>query len=119
LIDKVNQVNKTIKQNNITDPAEINAKYEDAGLPVYLNDDGTVIPTLYRRFGVLNGTALDNAFGKDFVASNYLKELDDEDLINEAVSIMNKGRSKEDRVEYDPKSFFNFGGLLGDYDSVY
>jgi hypothetical protein len=32
---------------------------------------------------------------------------------------MNKGRSKEDRVEYDPKSFFNFGGLLGDYDSVY
>lgn len=119
LIDKVNQVNKIIKQNNITDPAEINAKYEEAGLPIYLNDDGTVIPTLYRRFGVLNGTALDNAFGKDFVASNYLKELDDEDLINEAISIMNKGRSKEDRVEYDPKSFFNFGGLLGDYDSVY
>ena len=119
LIDKVNQVNKTIKQHNITDPKEINAKYEEAGLPVYLNEDGTVIPTLYRRFGVLNGTALDNAFGKDFVASSYLKEVDDEDIINGAISIMNKGRSKEDRIDYDPKSFFNFGGLLGDYDSIY
>lgn len=119
LIDKVNQVNKIIKQHNITDPKEINAKYEEAGLPVYLNEDGTVIPTLYRRFGVLNGTALDNAFGKDFVASNYLKEIDDEDIINSAISIMNKGRSKEDRIDYDPKSFFNFGGLLGDYDSIY
>ena len=119
LIDKVNQVNKTIKQHNITDPKEINAKYEEAGLPVYLNEDGTVIPTLYRRFGVLNGTALDNAFGKDFVASSYLKEVDDEDIINGAISIMNKGRSKEDKIDYDPKSFFNFGGLLGDYDSIY
>ena len=119
LIDKVNQVNKIIKQHNITDPKEINAKYEEAGLPVYLNEDGTVIPTLYRRFGVLNGTALDNAFGKDFVASNYLKEIDDEDIINNAISIMNKGRSKEDRIDYDPKNFFNFGGLLGDYDSIY
>ena len=119
LIDKVNQVNKIIKQHNITDPKEINAKYEEAGLPVYLNEDGTVIPTLYRRFGVLNGTALDNAFGKDFVASSYLKEVDDEDIINGAISIMNKGRSKEDKIDYDPKSFFNFGGLLGDYDSIY
>jgi hypothetical protein len=67
----------------------------------------------------LNGTALDNAFGKDFVASSYLKEVDDEDIINGAISIMNKGRSKEDKIDYDPKSFFNFGGLLGDYDSIY
>ena len=48
-----------------------------------------------------------------------MKEIDDEDLINGAISIMNQGRSKEDRIEYDAKSFFNFGGLLGDYDSVY
>jgi hypothetical protein len=32
---------------------------------------------------------------------------------------MNKGRSEDDRIEYDSESFFNFGGLLGDYDSVY
>lgn len=119
LIDKVNSVNKQIKERQITNSDEINAMYEEAGLPVYLNDDGTVIPQYYRRFGVLNGTAIDNAFGKDFVGSNYLKEIDDEDLINGAISIMNQGRSKEDRIEYDAKSFFNFGGLLGDYDSVY
>lgn len=119
LIDKVNEVNKQIKNQQITDPNEINKMYVEAGLPVYLNANGTVIPTSYRRFGVLNGTALDNAFGKDFTASRYLKEVDDEDLINGAIAIMNHGRSKEDRVEYDAKSFFNFGGLLGDYDTVY
>ena len=119
LIDKVNKINKEIKEQNITNPNEINAKYEEAGLPVYLNQDGTVVPTFYRRFGVLNGTAIDNAFGKDFVESRYLKKIDDEDLINGAISIMNKGRTKEDIIEYDEKNFFNFGGLLGDYDSVY
>ena len=119
LIDKVNTINKQIKDQQITDPQEINKMYVEAGLPVYLNDDGTVVPTFYRRFGVVNGTALDNAFGKDFVASRYLKQVDDEDLINGAIAIMNHGRSKEDRVEYDAKNFFNFGGLLGDYDTVY
>jgi hypothetical protein len=84
-----------------------------------MNSNGTVVPTAYRRFGVLNGTAIDNAFGKDFVASKYLKEIDDEDIIKGAISIMNYGRNKEDRIEYDAKNFFNFGGLLGDYDSVY
>ena len=119
LIDKVNTINKQIKDQQITDPSTINKMYVEAGLPVYLNDDGTVVPTFYRRFGVVNGTALDNAFGKDFVASRYLKQVDDEDLINGAITIMNHGRSKEDRVEYDAKNFFNFGGLLGDYDTVY
>ena len=119
LIDKVNAINKTIKEKKITDPSAINQLYQDAGLPVYLNSDGTVVPTNYRRFGVLNGTALDNAFGKDFVGSEYLKEINDEDVINGAITIMNEGRGKEDRIKYDAKNFFNFGGLLGDYDSVY
>lgn len=119
LIEKVNTINKQIKERQITDPQEINQMYEEAGLPVYLNHDGTVVPSNYRRFGVLNGTALDNAFGKDFMGSDYLKEIDDEDIINGAIAIMNEGRSKEDKVEYDAKSFFNFGGLLGDYDVVY
>ena len=119
LIDKVNQVNKKIKEQQITDPTQINAIYEDAGLPVYLNDNGTVVPTNYRRFGVLNGTAIDNAFGKTFVESRYLKKVDDDDVINNALKIMNNGRSKEDRVEYDAKNFFNFGGLLGEYDNIY
>ena len=119
LIDKVNAINKQIKEKQITDANVINQMYVDAGLPVYLNGDGTVVPQYYRRFGVLNGTAIDNAFGKDFVGSDYLKEIDDEDIINGALSVMNYGRSKEDRIEYDAKSFFNFGGLLGEYDSVY
>jgi hypothetical protein len=68
---------------------------------------------------VLNGTAIDNAFGKNFIENRYLKKIDDDDLINGAIQIMNKGRSEDDRIEYDSESFFNFGGLLGDYDSVY
>ena len=119
LIDKVNEVNKVIKERQLTTPQEINAVYEEAGLPVYLNDNGTVVPGFYRRFGVLNGTAIDNAFGKTFVESKYLKKTDDENIINNAISIMNQGRSKEDRIEYDSKNFFNFGGLLGEYDTIY
>ena len=119
LIDKVHKVNQTIKEKQITDIAQINQIYEEAGLPVYMNEDGTVNPTAYRRFGVLNGTALDNAFGKNFIESSYMKKIDDEDIINGAISIMNVGRDKSDKVEYDSKSFFNFGGLLGDYDTVY
>lgn len=119
LIDKVNEVNKIIREKQITDYNEINALYEQSGLPVYLNQDGSVIPTLYRKFGVLNGTALDNAFGKNFVDSKYLKKIDDEDIINGAINIMNQGRNKEDRIKYDDKNFFNFGGLLGEYDTVY
>ena len=119
LIDKVNALHKQIRSQQITDVTTINQMFEEAGLPVYYNDDGTINATVYRRFGVLNGTAIDNAFGSDFVSNKYLKEIDDENLINGAISIMNHGRSKEDRVEYDAKSFFNFGGLLGDYDSVY
>lgn len=119
LIDKVNAVNKQIKDKQITDPNEINKIYVQAGLPVFMNSDKTVVPTFYRRFGVVNGTAIDNAFGSNFVANKYLKEVDDENVINSAIAIMNQGRNKEDRVEYDAKSFFNFGGLLGDYDTVY
>jgi hypothetical protein len=119
LIDKVNALHKQIRSQQITDVTTINQMFEEAGLPVYYNDDGTINATVYRRFGVLNGTAIDNAFGSDFVSNKYLKEIDDENVINGAISIMNQGRNKEDRVEYDAKSFFNFGGLLGDYDSVY
>ena len=103
----------------VPDKIKDNVRDELVAQGYTLNADGTVVPTSYRRFGVLNGTALDNAFGKDFIASRYLKEVDDEDLINGAIAIMNHGRSKEDRVEYDAKNFFNFGGLLGDYDTVY
>ena len=119
LIDKVNTVNKQIKDKQITDPNEINKMYVQAGLPVFMNSDKTVVPTFYRRFGVINGTAIDNAFGSNFVANKYLKEVDDENTINSAIAIMNQGRNKEDRIEYDAKSFFNLGGLLGDYDTIY
>ena len=119
LIDKVHKINQIIKEKQITDPTQINQMYEEAGLPAYMNEDGTINPTSYRRFGVLNGTALDNAFGQSFIESSYLKKIDDDDIINGAISIMNIGRDKSDRVEYDSKSFFNFGGLLGDYDTVY
>ena len=119
LIDKVNEILKVVREQQISDVDTVNAMFEEAGLPAYMNANGTVNPTVYKRFGVINGTALDNAFGSSFVQSRYLKEIDDEDIINGAISIMNQGRSKEDRVEYDAKSFLNFGGLFGDYDTIY
>lgn len=119
LMDKLNKVNAFIRNNNITDPQEINEIYVNEGLPVFLNDNGTVIPTQYRRFGVLNGTVLDKAFGNNFVRTSYLKELKDDDIINNTLAIMNKGRSEKDRIEYDPRGFFNFRSNSGNYDSMY
>lgn len=119
LMDKLNKVNTIIRNNNITDPQKINEIYVNEGLPVFLNDDGTVIPTQYRRFGVLNGTVLDKAFGDNFVKTSYLKELKDDDIINNTLAIMNKGRSEKDRIEYDPRGFFNFRSNSGNYDSMY
>lgn len=110
LVDKLNKVNQIIKEKQITDISEINAIYEQSGLPTYLTDSGNVIPTSYRRFGVLNGTAINRAFGindKILKDNKFLKEVDNENLINGAIDIMNHERNSKDKIDFD-------GGWFGD-----
>ena len=110
LVDKLNEVNQTIKEKQITDISEINSIYEQSGLPTYMNDDGSVVSTSYRRFGVLNGTAINRAFGvnsKILKDNEFLKEVDDENIINGAIDIMNQNRNSKNKIEFD-------GGWFGD-----
>ncbi len=110
LIDKLNRVNQIIKEQQITDVAEINAIYEEEGLPTYLTNTGAVIPTSYRRFGVLNGTVINRAFGPNtemLKDNKFLKEIDNENLINGAIDIMNHGRDSKNKIEFDGGWFGN------------
>jgi hypothetical protein len=75
-----------------------------------MNDDGSVVSTSYRRFGVLNGTAINRAFGvnsKILKDNEFLKEVDDENIINGAIDIMNQNRNSKNKIEFD-------GGWFGD-----
>lgn len=119
LIDKFNEISQEISAKKITDINQINQIFQDSGLPIYMNQDGSVKSTFYRKFAVLNGTMLDNAFGKSFVPSRYFKEIHDEDAINNTLSILNKNRGDKDKIDFDERGFFNWRDSSGNYDALY
>jgi hypothetical protein len=119
LIDKFNEISQKISAQNITSIDQINQIFNDEGLPIYMNQDGSVKSTFYRKFAVLNGTVLDNAFGKSFVPSRYFKEIHDEDAINNTLSILNKNRDAKNKIDFDERGFFNWRDSSGNYDALY
>jgi hypothetical protein len=48
LIDKVNNIQREIRQQNLTDTNQINQLFTDANLPVYYNEDGSINVTEYK-----------------------------------------------------------------------
>lgn len=117
-LQKIEAIDKTIRDQNITDVAEINALYTEAGLPVLMDDNGQLNTRDYCKFGVLNGHALNSAFQKDVTLDNTIVEVEDEDQINNIMSILNKGRSEKDRIDFDSKSFWD--SMFGtDHDTIY
>ena len=52
----------------------------------------------------MNGHALDNAFRSKDALDNTVVEIEDENTINSILSIINKGRSEKDKVDFDLKS---------------
>ena len=119
IIDKFNEISQEITAKKITSVDQINQMFNDAGLPIYMNQDGSVKSTFYRKFAVLNGTVLDNAFGKSFVPSRYFKEIHDEDAINNTLSILNQNRGDKDKIDFDERGFFNWRDSSGNYDALY
>jgi hypothetical protein len=85
--------------------AQINKLYTDAGLPVLMDDNGQLNIQDYCKFGVLNGHALNSAFKDIDLLDNTVLEIDDEDSIENVLSILNKGRSEKDRIDFDSKSW--------------
>lgn len=115
---KIEQIDEQIRKQGITDIKQINALYEEAGLPVLMNDNGELNTRDYCKFGVLNGHALNSAFKDLDLLDNTVLEIDDEDQINNIMSILNKGRGEKDRIDFDSKSWAD--SIFGtDHDAIY
>lgn len=104
-MSKIEQIDKVIRDQGITDINQINKLYTDAGLPVLMDSNGQLNVQDYCKFGVLNGHALNTAFKDLDLLDNTILEIEDEDQINNVLSILNKGRSEKDRIDFDSKSW--------------
>lgn len=117
MLSRFKEAQRRIAQENITDHNQINAVYQEYGLPVMFNSQGAVL-TNYKKFGMLNATALESAFNTDVSFDDYLHETTDENIIENTINILNKSRGEKDRIDFDGKSFID--SILGtDYDHVY
>ena len=117
-MSKIEEIDQTIREQNITDIAQINKLYTEAGLPVLMDNAGNLNVQDYCKFGVLNGHALNSAFKNLDLLDNTVLEIDDEDQINNILSILNKGRNEKDRINFDSESWAD--SIFGtDHDSVY
>lgn len=115
---KIEAIDETIREQGITDIAQINKLYTDAGLPVLMDDNGQLNIQDYCKFGVLNGHALNSAFKDLDLLDNTVTEIDNEDQIANILSILNKGRNEKDRINFDSKSWAD--AIFGtDHDSIY
>lgn len=115
---KIEEIDRTIRDKGITDIAQINKLYTDAGLPVLMDDNGQLNTRDYCKFGVLNGHALNSAFKDLDLLDNTVLEIDDEDQINNIMNILNKGRNEKDRLDFDSKSWAD--SIFGtDHDSLF
>ena len=102
---KIEAIDQTIREQGITDVATINKLYTDAGLPVLMDSNGQLNLQDYCKFGVLNGHALNSAFKDIDLLDNSILEIDDENQIENVLSILNKGRNEKDRIDFDSKSW--------------
>ena len=119
-LQKIEAIDKTIRDKNITDIDQINQLYIEAGLPVLMDDSGNLNTRDYCKFGVLNGKALNAAFKNRDALDDTVVEMEDEDQIKNVLSIINKGRSEKDRVDFDSKSWLDWDwAFWSDYDSMY
>ena len=115
---KIEEIDRTIRDKGITDIAQINKLYTDAGLPVLMDDNGQLNVKDYCKFGVLNGHALNSAFKDLDLLDNTVIEIDDEDQIENIMNILNKGRNEKDRLDFDSKSWAD--SIFGtDHDSIF
>lgn len=117
MLGRYKQAQDVIAQQNITDPQQINAVYQEYQLPIMYGPDGDIL-TNYIQFGIVNATALESAFNEDVSFDDYLSETTDENIIANTLSIINGGRDSKDKIDHDAKSFLD--SVFGtDYDHVY
>ena len=119
MLGRYKQAQEEIKQSGTKDPRQINAIYKNHNLPVMYGPNGDIL-TNYIKFGIVNGTALDNAFGDEAKVADYLSETTDKNIIANTLNILNKSRGEKNKVEYDEKSWWDsISPVFNDYTHVY
>lgn len=119
MLGRYKQAQNEIRQSGTKDPRQINAIYKNHNLPVMYGPNGDIL-TNYIKFGIVNGTALDNAFGDEAKVADYLSETTDKNTIANTLNILNKGRDEKNKVEYDEKSWWDsISPVFNDYTHVY
>lgn len=119
MLGRYKQAQEEIRQSGTKDPRQINAIYKNHNLPVMYSPNGDIL-TNYIAFGIVNGTALDNAFGDEAKVADYLSETTDKNTIANTLNILNKGRGEKNKVEYDEKSWWDsISPVFNDYTHVY
>lgn len=109
------QVRNEIKRTGVSTPEEINAIYENARLPKFVDENGKVNEQYYKPFGVLNASAYSGAFKEDTdLNSSYFEEIRDKNEAENVLSIIS-GDKKENKIEWDPDDAWIFEGS---YNSV-
>lgn len=119
MLGRYKQAQDEIKQSGTKDPNKINAIYKNHNLPVMYSPSGDIL-TNYVKFGIVNGTALDSAFGDGAKMADYLTETTDKNTIANTLNILNKGRGEKNQIEYDAKSWWDsVSPVFNDYTHVY
>lgn len=115
-LNLLEKVRREIKEKGAKTPDEINAIYEANNLPQFVTADGQVNEEFYKPFGVLNATALSNAFPTtvDLNDNRNFEEVDDDNEINNYWEIIKGEDTKE---EFDKKSWYN--DVFGDYQQMF
>lgn len=106
LLGRYKEAQQKIAEENITDKKQINAIYQEYGLPIMFGENGDVL-TNFVKFGMINGAALDSAFKENAEFADWLTEVNDENTINNILNILNKGRSDSDKIDFDTKSWWD------------
>ena len=119
MLGRYKQAQEEIRQLGTKDPRQINAIYKNHNLPIMYSPNGDIL-TNYIKFGIVNGTALDNAFGDEAKVADYLSETTDKNTIANTLNILNKGRGEKNKIEYDEKSWWDsISPIFNDYTHVY
>ena len=108
LLDRLDEAQQYIKENNITDREQINQVYEEHKLPFMYNEDGSLNTSNWKTFMVLSGTALNTAFdNQDNLRTNpFLKEIDDSNKINNVLEVLTDNLKREgQKVKFDNSGF--------------
>ena len=116
MLKRLKVAQNEIKEGNITDKNKINQIYQKHKLPAMFDGNGNVL-TNYQKFALINGAAIQQAFQENAEVAEWLSETTDENIVNNVLNIIQKGRGKEERIQFNKKNWYN--GMFNSYDHVY